>query len=146
MRYTQCNLGRVFVLKFEHGEDFLKGLTEFVRKEDIRAGIIHFLGALEGAEIVVGPEKPEIPPTPMWRTFKDGREVVGLGTIFWKGDEPKVHVHSSIGRGEEINLGCIRKEARIYLTIEAVIFELTGAVIKRQLDEKTRLDLLEFGG
>ncbi|MFN3466399.1 MAG: PPC domain-containing DNA-binding protein [Candidatus Brocadiales bacterium] len=146
MEYTQCRLGRVFVVRFDHGEDFLKELTGLIKKEDIRAGIIHFLGALERAEVVVGPEKPVVPPTPMWRSFQDGREVVGLGTIFWKDNEPKVHIHSTIGREEKLSLGCIRKEAKIYLTIEATILELEGAKAKRQLDEKTKLDLLELGG
>ncbi len=146
MKYTECRLGRMFVVRFDHGEDFLKELTEFVKKEDIRAGIVHFLGALERAGVVVGPEKAVVPPTPMWRSFEDGREVVGLGTILWKDNEPKVHIHSTIGRDEKLLLGCIRKEAQVYLTIEAVILELEGGVIKRQLDEKTGLDLLEFEG
>ena len=146
MKYTQCRLGRVFVVRFDHGEDFLNELTGLIKKEDVRAGIIHFLGALEEAEVVVGPERPVVPPTPMWRGFQDGREVVGLGTIFWKDNEPKVHVHSTIGREEKLLLGCIRKEAKIYLTIEAVILELEGAMVKRQLDEKTKLDLLYIGG
>lgn len=144
MKYAQCRLGRVFVVRLEHGEDFLKELTELIKKEDIRAGIVHFLGALERAEIVVGPERAEIPPIPMWRSFQDGREVVGLGTIFWKDNEPKIHIHSTIGREEELYLGCIRKGAKIYLTIEALILELEGIVAKRQFDAKTKLDLLEF--
>ncbi len=145
MKYAQCRLGRVFVVRFDHGEDFLKELTEFIRKENIKAGVIHFLGALRRAEVVVGPERPEVPPTPVWRKFEDAREVVGLGTILWKDDQPKVHIHSSIGREEKLLLGCIRKGAEIYLTIEAMIFELEGGVLKRQFDEKTGLDLLEPG-
>jgi predicted DNA-binding protein with PD1-like motif len=144
MKYSRCRLGRVFVVRFEHGEDLLKGLTELVKREDIKAGVVHLLGALEKAEIVVGPERAEIPPTPMWRSFQDGREVVGLGTIFWKGSEPKIHLHSGIGREEKLHLGCIRKEARVFLTIEAVVLELEGATIERRFDERTGLDLLEF--
>ncbi|HHT9120524.1 MAG TPA: PPC domain-containing DNA-binding protein [Candidatus Hypogeohydataceae bacterium YC41] len=144
MKYTQCRPGRVFVVRFDHGEDFLKELTELIKKEDIRAGVIHFLGALEKAGIVVGPERVEVPPTPMWREFQDGRELVGFGTIFWKGEQPKVHIHSSIGRDEKIFLGCIRRDTTIYLTIEAIILELEGIVARRQLDEKTGVDLLEM--
>ncbi|MEE9199837.1 MAG: DUF296 domain-containing protein [Candidatus Brocadiales bacterium] len=144
MQYTQCNVGRVFVLRFDHGDDLLSELTAFVKKEDVRAGLLHFIGALESARIVVGPEKVEVPPVPVWRDFADGREVLGLGTIFWKGDEPKIHIHGGIGRGDNINLGCIRKDAKVYLTIEAIILELTGLSAKRQADEKTTLDLLEF--
>lgn len=145
MKYAQCNLGRVFVVRFEHGEDFMPELTGLIKKEAIQAGVIHFLGALERAEIVVGPEKTEVPPTPLWRSFQDGREVVGLGTIFWKDAEPKVHIHSNIGRDDKLYLGCIRKGAKIYLTLEAVIMELKGIKARKQFDKKTGLDLLEFG-
>ncbi len=144
MEYTRCKVGRVFVVRFDHGDDLLAELTALIKREDIRAGLLHFLGALEKARIVVGPEKAEVPPVPMWRDFADGREVLGLGTIFWKDDEPKIHIHSGIGRDEAVNLGCIRKDAKVYLTIEAVITELTGLSAKREFDEKTRLDMLEF--
>lgn len=144
MEYSQCNIDRVFVVRFDHGDDLLAGLTTLIKKEDVRAGLVHFVGALERAQIVVGPEKVEVPPVPMWRNFADGREVLGLGTIFWKGDEPKIHIHSGIGRDDAINLGCIRKDAKVYLTIEAIILELKGPSVKRQFDEKTKLDLLKF--
>lgn len=144
MEYTQCTVGRVFVARFDHGDDLLAELTALIKREDIRAGLLHFVGALEKAQIVVGPKKAEVPPVPMWRDFADGREVLGLGTIFWKDNEPKIHIHSGIGRDNAINLGCIRKDAKTYLTIEAVIIELKGLSAKRQFDEKTKLDLLEF--
>ncbi|MCB7129803.1 MAG: DNA-binding protein [Candidatus Brocadiales bacterium] len=144
MEYSQCNVGRVFVVRFDHGDDLLAELTSLIKKENIRAGLLHFLGALEKAEIVVGPEKVEVPPVPMWRDFADGREVLGLGTIFWKDDTPKIHVHSGIGRDNLVNLGCIRKDAKVYLTIEAVIIELKGLSAERKPDEMTKLDLLKF--
>lgn len=146
MKYSQGSVGRVFVVRLEHGEDLLEELTSLIKKEDIRAGIVHFVGALEKAEIVVGPEKVEVPPVPMWRSFQDGREVLGLGTIFWKDTEPKIHIHSGIGRDKSLYLGCIRKDAKTYLTIEAVIIELEGVKVNRRFDEKTQLNLLEFEG
>ena len=33
MKYTQCRLGRVFVVRFDHGEDFLKELTGLIKKK-----------------------------------------------------------------------------------------------------------------
>jgi predicted DNA-binding protein with PD1-like motif len=144
MKCCEGTVGRVFVVKFEHGDDFLGCLASLAKEKNIKAGIVHFIGALNNAEIVVGPEKNTLPPTPMWKKFDDGRELLGIGTIFWKGDEPKIHIHSSIGRGENANLGCIRKNANVYLIIEAVVFEIAGVKAKRVKDEKTGLDLLEF--
>ena len=120
-------------------------LTTLTKKEKIKSGIIHLIGALKKAEIVVGPNKVEIPPEPVWKTFDDGRELLGFGTIFWKGDEPKIHIHASIGREDFVNLGCVRTNAEVYLVIESVIIEInTPAPVTRKYDEKFGLDLINM--
>ncbi|ODS37746.1 MAG: hypothetical protein A7316_09055 [Candidatus Altiarchaeales archaeon WOR_SM1_86-2] len=145
MKYTQGKIGRIFVVKFEDGDNLLKELIKLAKKERVESGIIHLIGALEKAEIVVGPEKVEIPPTAIWKNFDDGREVLGLGTIFWKGGEPKIHIHSCIGREDKVNIGCIRKCAEVYLVIEAVIIEIdtgSNANVARKFDGQSGLDLI----
>ena len=108
MKYTKGSIKRVFVVKFEHGDDLLAELTALIRKEEIKSGIIHMIGALEKSDIVVGPKKVEVPPSPVWRRFDDGREIIGFGTIFWKDDEPKIHIHAGIAREDKVNVGCVR--------------------------------------
>lgn len=144
MKYTKASIGRIFAVKFEHSEDLLKELTELVKKEKIKSGIIHLIGALEKAEIVVGPKKVEIPPKPIKKKFDDGREILGLGTIFWKDNEPKIHIHSCIGREDKVNVGCVRNNTGVYLVIEGIIIEI-DADISRKYDEKTGLDLIDVG-
>jgi hypothetical protein len=146
MKYSEGKIGRTFVLKFEHGDDLLSELKKFVVEKKIRAGIVHFIGALNSAEIVVGPKKNVLPPDAVWKKFADGREMVGTGTIFWKGGEPGIHVHSAIGRGDKVNVGCLRKMAKVYLVVEAVVVEITGTDARRENDLKTGLELLEMGG
>ena len=131
------------MVKFEDSDDLLTGLTKLAKKEKIRSGIIHLIGALKKAEIVVGPEKVEIPPTPVWRNFDDGREILGFGTIFRKTGEPAIHVHSCIGREDKVNLGCVREDAKVYLVIEAIIIEI-DAKVTRKYDEKSGLDLIDI--
>jgi len=143
MKYTKGSIKRVFVVKFEHGDDLLAELTALIRKEEIKSGIIHMIGALEKSDIVVGPKKVEVPPSPVWRRFDDGREIIGFGTIFWKDDEPKIHIHAGIAREDKVNVGCVRKNAFVYLVVEAVIIEI-DANISRKFDDKTGLDLLAF--
>ena len=108
MKYTKGSIKRVFVVKFEHGDDLLAELTALIRKEEIKSGIIHMIGALEKSDIVVGPKKVEVPLSPVWRRFDDGREIIGFGTIFWKDDEPKIHIHAGIAREDKVNVGCVR--------------------------------------
>lgn len=144
MEYSKATINRVFVIKFEHNDDLLKELKNLIVNENIKAGIIYLIGALEKAEIVVGPEKISIPPVPINISFSDGREILGIGTIFWnENNEPKIHIHAGIGRENIVNLGCVRKNTKVYLTIEAILIELKVDV-KKKFDEKTGIDLLNF--
>jgi predicted DNA-binding protein with PD1-like motif len=146
MKYSEGKIGRTFVLKFEHGDDLLSELKKFAAEKKIKAGLVHFIGALNNAEIVVGPKKNVLPPDAVWRKFSDGREMVGTGTIFWKGGEPGVHIHSAIGRGDKVNVGCIRKGTKVYLVVEAVVMEIKGADARRSKDARSGMELLDVGG
>ncbi len=141
MQYKKADIGRVFIVRFEHGDDFLEQLNALVKDEEIGAGLINFIGSLESSEIVVGDKEKKIPPDPIMAGFDDQRELVGIGTIFWKGDEPKIHLHAAIGRQDLVNIGCIRKNSKTFLIIEAIIFELKTDA-KRAYDRATGLDLL----
>ena len=143
MRYTQGSFGRVFVLKFEDKDDLLEELKGIAKKETIRAGTIMLLGGMRSAGVVSGPREPVIPPEPMWVNFSDGREVLGFGTLFWKGDDPVIHLHGAIGREKETFVGCVRKDSSVFLVMEAVIMEIQGIKARKEFDETTGLVMLE---
>jgi predicted DNA-binding protein with PD1-like motif len=144
MQYRQGSYGRVFLLKFEDRDDLLEGMKSLAIKEQVRIGTITLLGGMRSAGVVSGPKEPVIPPEPMWLDFHDGREVLGFGTLFWKDNEPAIHLHGAIGRGEEAHVGCLRKDSSVYLVVEAVIAEITGIDAQRKLNEKTGLVMLEL--
>ncbi len=144
MKYSQGTFGRVFILKFEDRDDLLEEIKKLAVKEDIRTGAIMLLGGMRSAGIVSGPKQPVVPPEPMWVNFDDGREVLGIGTLFWKGEEPVIHLHGAIGRGKETFVGCVRKDSSVFLVVEAVITEIIGVKAKKVLDDKTGLVMLEL--
>ncbi len=144
MKYQQGSFGRVFVLKFDDKDDLLAEIKSVAETEKIKAGTIMLLGGLRKAGIVAGPKEAVVPPDPMWVMTDDGREVLGFGTIFWRGNEPAIHLHGAVGRGKETITGCIRKESSVYLVVEAVITELLGIDGSRKLDEKTGLVVLDL--
>ena len=78
MQYTEGQIGRVFVVRIDDGEDMLLALRQFILDRDIRAGSIHFLGALMNGRMVTGPEEPVIPPVPHFVMFEGGWEVFGI--------------------------------------------------------------------
>jgi uncharacterized protein len=145
MQYTEGQLGRIFVVRIDDGEDMLVSLRQFILDKDIQAGSITFLGALMNGRMVTGPEEPVIPPVPHFVMFEGGWEVFGIGTIYPGEGGPHIHYHASVGRSGHALTGCLREKATTYLIIEAVIMEFTGLKARREFDKKTQLHLPVLG-
>jgi uncharacterized protein len=144
MKYTKGNIGRIFVLKFDDDDLLLDELGRFVKKEKIRSAAMIFLGALKEGTIVAGPKKPVIPPKPNRLTFKDAWEAVGMGTVFVNKRGPQIHIHGAMGKGRRALTGCIREKSRVFLVIEAIVFELRNISATKSIDPKTGLNLLRI--
>jgi len=145
MQYTEGQLGRVFVVRIDDGEDMLVSLRQFVHDKGVRAGSIVFLGALMNGRMVTGPEEPVIPPVPHFVMFEGGWEVFGVGTIYPGEGGPHIHYHASVGRAGHALTGCLREKAVTYLIVEAVIYEFTGLSARKEFDEKTQIHLPVLG-
>jgi hypothetical protein len=145
MQYTEGQLGRVFVVRIDDGEDMLVSLRQFITDKGIQAGSVVFLGALKEGRMVTGPEEPVIPPVPHFVMFEGGWEVFGVGTIYPGEGGPQIHYHVSVGRAGHALTGCLREKAVTYLIVEAVIYEITGLSARREFDQKTQLNLPVLG-
>jgi predicted DNA-binding protein with PD1-like motif len=144
MQYSEGSLGRVFILKFENGDNLIGSIENLAREKSIGSGIILFIGAIQDGQMVTGPEMPVIPPISHWENYENAWEVFGMASVYPSDKGPKIHVHSSLGRGRESLLGCLREKASVYLIVEAVLFEILGVDARRELDEKSGLYLLSF--
>jgi len=144
MKYSQGKIGRVFLLKFDNNDILIKNLVGLAKKERIRSASVIFIGALREGDLVTGPKKPVIPPEPNKKTFKDGWEVMGLGTIFSNSSGPQIHIHASMGKKNQVLTGCVRGNSKAFLVIEAVVLELKGVKASKEIDPKTGLNLLRI--
>lgn len=144
MQYSEGSLGRVFVLRMDHEEDLIESLQKLVAEKKIEACTALFMGALRDGRAVTGPKAAEVPPTPSYEAYESAWEVFGMATIYPSEEGPKLHIHSGMGRGRQSLLGCIRDKARVYLIVEAVLFEICGLSAKRDWDEKMQLYLLSL--
>ena len=144
MRYTKGSIGRIFLLKFEDDDIVLNELDRLARREKLKAATFIFLGALKKGHIVTGPKKPIIPPEPNWKKFKDGWEVMGIGTIFTNKKGPQIHIHTSMGKKDKVITGCVRRDSKVFLVVEAVVFELKGVKATKAMDPQTGLNLLKI--
>lgn len=143
MKYTVGNIGRAIVAKIENGDELLGCLTKITLKENIKSGIVFVIGAIHKNKAVCGPLKSVIPVKPFWQNFPGPSEIVGIGTVFCEKNQPKIHLHSAIGRGKITRVGCLRNKTGVFLIVEAVILEIKNVKAKRMFDKKFALSLLE---
>ncbi len=143
MKYQIGRTGRVVVVRFEDRDDVLGSITDLASREEIRSAVFYLIGGMREGRIVVGPEKDEIPPKPVWRDLKETHEVVGIGTIFPQDGRPKVHFHGAFGKKEMVKVGCLREMSETFLLLEAVILEIDGVTASRELDPALGLTLLK---
>ncbi len=144
MKYQVGEIGRVIVARFEDREDALKNIADIAKKENIRSAVFYLIGGLRQGRVVVGPEKEELPPKPVWKEIKESHEVLGIGTIFWQEDDPKIHFHGAFGKKDMIKVGCLRETSETFLVLEAVIIEIEGIDARREFDQASGLTLLKL--
>ena len=144
MKYTQGTIGRVFLVKFENNDILIANLSGLAKKEKIKAATIIFIGALKQGDLVTGPKQPVIPPEPNKVAFKDGWEVMGIGTLFTNAKGPQIHIHASMGKKNKALTGCVRGDSKVFLVIEAVLLELKGIKAQKDIDPATGLNLLRI--
>ena len=145
MKSSSGRIKAVHLLKFENNDDFIAETKTFIKKKKIKTAFFMFLGAMKKGDIVSGPKKPVIPPDPYWNSFDNAWEVFGVGSVFLgAGGEPQVHIHASLGKGKKTKMGCVRKNARVFLVIEALMLELSGIKAVKEIDPATGLNMLKL--
>ncbi len=146
MDYRQGQTGRIFCIRFDEGDDLLGNLLDLLRKEEVRQGWFHVIGGLREAQVVTGPREPVMPPEPVWAELDTARETLGTGTVFWDGDEPKVHLHAAMGHHGDTLTACVRKGTRVYLILEVVLIEIVGIEASRPWFPAGGFNRLTFAG
>ncbi len=144
MKYQVGKTGRVIIARFEDREDALKNIVDIAKKENMRNAVFYLIGGIRQGKVVVGPEKEELPPKPIWRELNESHEVLGIGTIFWQGNEPKIHFHGAFGKKDSVKVGCLRETSETFLVLEAVIMEIEGIDARREFDKASGLTLLKL--
>jgi predicted DNA-binding protein with PD1-like motif len=144
MRYQIGKPGRMIVAKFDDNDDVIENLTGIAKKENIRAGVFYLVGGMREGKIVVGPETEELPPKPVWKELGESHEVLGVGTIFWHQDEPKLHFHGAFGKKNMVKVGCLREKSETFLILEGIIIEMEGINATREIDPEVGIALLKL--
>jgi predicted DNA-binding protein with PD1-like motif len=89
-------------------------------------------------------ESEEMSPFPEWRELDENHEAGGFGTIFWQGDQPKVHFHGAFNKWDSVKAGCLREGCEAFLVLEAVILEILDVKAVRELAPVSGMVLLKL--
>jgi predicted DNA-binding protein with PD1-like motif len=144
MNYQIGKTGRVVVARLEDGEDVIGSLQKIASDEEIRAAVVYLIGGMKRGRFVVGPEEEKLPPRPLWRQLDESHEVVAIGTVFYEGDSPKVHLHGAFGKRDDARVGCLREQSEAFVVIEAVMMEIEDVLGRREPDPASGLSLLRL--
>ncbi|AKL94876.1 DNA-binding protein [Clostridium aceticum] len=146
MKCSQASIGRVFILRLEHGDQLPDTIEAFALQHKIQSATVFFLGGAEkDSKVVVGPEEGGAEKIVATLTNLSGvSESVGVGTLFVNQEKiPKLHLHAAFGRGRDTVTGCTREGVKIWHIGEVIILELINHSAERKIDPRTGFELLE---
>lgn len=145
MKSTQGQLGRVFVIRLEDGDELPDCVEQFALEKGLACGHVILLGGVDKGQIVVGPKSStDMPPEPVLHRLNGVHEIMGLGILAPdEGGKPVLHMHASMGRGNKTITGCIRPGIYTWLVGEVIIYEITGTKALRKMHHDSGFMLLE---
>ena len=144
MEYKVGKAGRIIAARLFEGEDIYESIESIARKENIKAAAVLITGGFRKADVVVGPKQETPRIIGNFKPFAGPGEVLGVGTIYRDDKEPKLHIHTAIGKENQVMVGCPRGGASTFLILEVTIIEIDEVEARRKLDESTGLNLLKF--
>ncbi len=148
MKWCQGQLGRVFIIRLEHGDVLPQCIERFAEDNQVSAGHVVLVGGIGEGEVVVGPRRSDKrPPEPMLLPIDGAHEVVGVGVIaLGEDNKPHLHIHAALGRSGKTTTGCLRPGVTTWLVGEAILYEITSTKAVRVADASSGFSLLEPGG
>ncbi len=144
MEYKVGKAGRIVAARLFEGEDIYDSIESIARKENIKAAAVLITGGFRKADVVVGPKQESPRIIGNFKPFAGPGEVLGVGTLYWDDKQPKLHIHTAIGKENQVMVGCPRGGASTFLILEVTIIEIDDVEARRKLDESTGLNLLKF--
>lgn len=145
MKTAEGRVGRVFVLRLEDGDRLPQCVEDFALERGVSQGFCVLVGGVGSGRIVVGPEHGSVPPKPVLADLFGAHEAAAVGTLFPdESGRPRLHMHATFGKGEEVRTGCIRPGIDIWTIGEFVLVELVGMNLVRRRDAATGFELLSM--
>jgi uncharacterized protein len=146
VKYSEGNIGRVFVIRLEDGDRLPQSLETLAAEKAVKRGICLLVGGVKGGgTIVSGPRQEEAAPIETINKILEGiHETVAVGAIFPdENGRPKLHMHAALGRDQETITGCIRLGIETWKVGEVILLEIINNNAQRKKEATTGFELLE---
>ena len=135
-------IGSTYVIRMDRGEEIVRTLTDFCKKEKVTLGSVDALGAADHAVIGlydVGTREFHK------KTYDEPLEISSLhGNISTMDGEIYLHLHINLAREDLSVVGGHLAECRLSATCEMFVRDIKGTVERRHDDEVTGLNLYDF--
>ncbi len=147
MKATEGKIGRVFILRLEDNDKLPNCIEEFAKNNDIGNAYVSFIAGIKTGKIVTGPRDATARPVETINVdISDTHESAAVGIIARDTeDNPILHIHGFLGRDGNAVSGCMRNGVDVWVTGEAIIYEILDANCVRALDKDTGFTLLKVG-
>ncbi len=147
MKATEGKIGRVFILRLEDNDKLPDCIEEFAKDNDITNAYVSFIAGIKTGKIVTGPKDPAARPVETLNVdISDTHESAAVGIIARDTDDnPILHIHGFLGRDGNTVSGCLRNGVDVWVTGEAIIYEILDATCVRVIDQETGFKLLNVG-
>jgi predicted DNA-binding protein with PD1-like motif len=131
---------RTIALVFEAGEEPMRGLLDFAKRERLTSGHFTAIGAF--ADVTLGyfdwSQKDYVRVA-----IGEQVEVLSLvGDVALEGAMPKVHAHVVVGKRDGTAHGGHLLEARVRPTLEVILIQPPGH-LRRRFDPRSKLALID---
>ena len=139
--YTYKQFGNTYVVSIQNHNEITNAITVFVKEQDIKAGTITGIGAVNEATLrFFDPATKEF----VDKTFSEQMEITNLtGNISQQNNKHYVHMHVTLGRNDYTALAGHLLTAKINGAAEFIIESFDGTV-NRYYDKKIGLNLYDF--
>ena len=147
MKACEGKMGRVFIIRLDHGDMIPRCIEQFAEDKGISVGHVILVGGIGSGDMVVGPRRSDDrPPEPMLLPVDGAHEVAGVGVLAPGEDgRPILHIHAALGRSGKTTTGCLRPGVTTWLIGEAILYEIVGAKVARIKDRESGFALLMPG-
>ena len=147
MKATEGKIGRVFILSLEEDDKLPHCIEKFAGENDIKNGYVNFIAGIKTGSIISGPKDSNARPVePLNVDINNTHESAAIGLIARDNeDNPILHIHGFLGRNGETTSGCFGQGVDVWVTGEAIVYEILDAACSREIDEDTGFKLLQVG-